>query len=165
GTTTVTVIVTDAAGNATTKSFKVNVVDTIAPFLTLPPDQTFAATSATGAFVTFLEATATDAVSAVVIGYSPANGSFFTIGTTTVLVTATDSARNASTGSFRVTVRSEGDTTPPVLTLPADQTFEATSPAGAVVHYTGASATDESTPVTIVYSRANDTVFPLGTTP
>jgi hypothetical protein len=60
-------------------------------------------------------------------------------GTTTVQVTATDAAGNVSKGSFTVTVQ---DTTPPSLSLPSNQTLEATGPNGAIVHYAQASATD-----------------------
>src|SRR5207249_2097383 len=132
GTTTVSVTATDAAGNATTKSFAVSVVDTTAPSLTVPADVTAEATSAAGALVTYAAASATDAVSAVTVTYSQASGTVFALGTTTVSVTATDGAGNATTKSFHVSVV---DTTAPLLTLPPDQTFAATSAAGAFVTF------------------------------
>jgi len=57
------------------------------------------------------------------------------------------------------------DTTPPVLTLPADINTEATSPAGATVTFT-ASANDETDPATPTVSCApsSGSTFPLGTT-
>jgi hypothetical protein len=55
--------------------------------------------------------------------------------------------------------------TPPQLVLPADQSLEATSPAGAVATYT-ATATDaeDSTAPTPICSPASGSTFPLGTT-
>ena len=61
-----------------------------------------------------------------------------------------------------VTIAVAGDVTAPTLTLPGDQTFEATSAAGAVVHYAGATAVDASGSVTIEYSRANDALVRAG---
>src|SRR5205823_3363429 len=61
--------------------------------------------------------------------------------------------------------RAPHDTTPPVLTLPADVTVEATGPGGAVVHYGAASATDDVTANPVIgYSVPNDTLFALGVT-
>jgi len=56
------------------------------------------------------------------------------------------------------------DTTAPLLTVPATQTAEATSAAGALVGYPAASATDAVGPVTITYSQASGSLFGLGTT-
>ena len=161
GTTHVTVSATDVAGNTTTSSFDIVVGDTIAPVLTVPATQTAEATSPAGAPVSYPAASATDAVGPVTITYSQASGTVFGLGTTHVTVTAKDAAGNTSTGSFDVVVV---DTTAPVLTVPATQTAEATSPAGATVSYPAASATDAVGPVTITYSQASGTVFGLGTT-
>jgi len=73
GTTTVTVTAKDAAGNVTTKTFRVSVVDTTPPNLTVPSDITAEATGPTGATVTFA-ATAADAVSTPTITYSQQPG-------------------------------------------------------------------------------------------
>ncbi len=56
------------------------------------------------------------------------------------------------------------DVTPPVLTLPAPITAEATSASGATVTF-GASAVDDvDGPVPVVYNHPPGAVFPLGTT-
>jgi hypothetical protein len=104
GTTAVTVTARDAAGHVTTKSFNVIVRDTIAPVLTLPPTQTVAATSTSGAIVTYPAATATDAVGVVSLTYSQASGTLYPVGTTKVTVTAKDAAGNTATGTFDVVV-------------------------------------------------------------
>jgi Tol biopolymer transport system component len=56
-----------------------------------------------------------------------------------------------------------GDTTPPVLTVPADQTVAATGPAGAVVSYV-ASATDNTPNPTVVCVPPSGSTFPIGST-
>jgi hypothetical protein len=62
---------------------------------------------------------------------------------------------------FTVTVN---DTTPPVLTVPANATVEAASPAGVVFTYT-ASATDAvDTPLGASCAPPSGSTFPLGTT-
>jgi hypothetical protein len=56
------------------------------------------------------------------------------------------------------------DTTPPVLTVPADVTLQATGPDGAVHTFT-ASATDDTDPnPTVSCSPPSGSTFPLGTT-
>ncbi len=92
---------------------------------------------------------------------SPASGSIFAIGTTTVACTATDTAGNTATASFTVTV---SDTTAPVLTLPAPITAEATGPTGALVTYTASALDAVSGAVTPTCSPASGATFPLGTT-
>ena len=161
GVTPVLVTATDQAGNSTSETFQVDVVDTTPPTLTVPSDLTLEATGPAGAVATFI-ATASDLVTlSPTISYSVAPGSTFALGTTTVTVTAEDAAGNVSTGSFNVLVR---DTTPPVLTVPADMTLEATGPGGAVATFV-ASASDLVTAVpTITYSVAPGSTFALGST-
>ena len=66
---------------------------------------TVSATSAAGAVVTF-SASATDIVDgSVAVSCTPASGSTFAPGTTTVNCTATDAAGNTASGSFTVSVK------------------------------------------------------------
>ena len=140
-TTTVTCSAADAAGNhAAQTTFTVTVRDTTAPTIAAHADVTAEATNASGALVTYTSPATTDAVDGAGTAMClPASGSQFALGTTTVTCNASDAAGNDATATtFTVTVR---DTTPPVLSLPANQTLEATGPNGAVATYT-ASATD-----------------------
>jgi hypothetical protein len=105
GTTTVQCIAYDAQANAGFGSF--NVTYSTGPVLTLPADITAEATSASGAAVSFT-VTATDNAT---ISCTPASGSTFALGTTTVNCTATAVTGTAS-GSFHVKVV---DTTPPTI--------------------------------------------------
>ncbi len=157
GTTSVTVTAKDAAGNTSTATFTVTVVDTTPPVITAP-NVTVEATGPTGAHATYAP-TATDAVGVASVTVSIASNSTFAIGTTTVTVTATDVKGNVSTKTFTVTVR---DTTAPALTVGSNVTVEGTSAAGAVATYAAASATDAVGPVTITYSQASGTLFAIG---
>jgi hypothetical protein len=104
-TTTVNCTATDAHGNSATGSFTVKVVDTTPPTLTLPANITTQATGNSQAAVTYT-ATATDLVDgSVSVSCTPASGSTFSAGTTTVTCTATDAHGNSTApGSFTVTV-------------------------------------------------------------
>jgi formylglycine-generating enzyme required for sulfatase activity len=79
-------------------------VDTVPPVLSVGGTVSVTATSASGAAVTLGGASATDNIGTPVLTYSPASGSTFPVGTTTVTVTATDSVGNKSSGTFKVTV-------------------------------------------------------------
>jgi len=161
GTTPVTCTASDSTGNTATGSFNVTVGDTTPPDLLVPDDITAEATSPSGAMVTFTAAASDNADGPLPVVCSPASGSTFALGTTTVTCSATDTQHNTGTATFHVTVV---DTTPPALTLPANITAEATSASGAVVTYT-ASATDlVDGSVAVTCTPASGSTFPLGTT-
>jgi hypothetical protein len=104
GSTKVTCSVKDKVGNTASASFKVTVADRTPPKLQLPADMTAPATSAKGAVVKF-SASATDLVDGSVrVTCTPASGSTFPFGTTTVSCSAKDNAGNSASGSFKVTV-------------------------------------------------------------
>ena len=116
GTTTVTCTATDSGGNGATATFTVEVRDSHPPVLAVPADIQVEASGPSGAAVTF-DVTATDVVDpSLVVSCSPSSGSTFSIGTTTVTCTATDSAGNTVTASFEVTV-TEPPVSPPGFVL------------------------------------------------
>ena len=161
GTTTVTCTATDASGNTASVGFGVHVVDTTAPVLTVPEDRTVEATGPDGAHVTY-DANAADVVDpAPSVNCSPPSATTFALGTTTVACTATDASGNNASGGFAVHVV---DTTAPVLSVPEDQTVEATGPGGAAFTYT-VTAKDAVDPAPSVHcSSASGHVLPLGAT-
>jgi len=92
GKTIVTCSATDAAGNTVTDTFTVTVHDTKTPVLTLASNPTEEATGPNGAVVTYT-ATATDLVDGTVtVICTPASGSTFALGPTTVTCNAQDKA-------------------------------------------------------------------------
>ena len=161
GTTVVTCTSVDLHDNGLDASFDISIVDTTAPSLTMPSDQTLEAKSAAGAVATFATA-ATDLVDAnVAIDCTSASGGTFPLGVTTVSCTATDDAGNPSEGSFTITVR---DTTAPALTTPQSQVLEATRAAGATATF-AASATDVvDANVAVACLPGSGSTFPLGAT-
>ncbi|MFN3299474.1 MAG: HYR domain-containing protein, partial [Sediminibacterium sp.] len=160
GTTSVTATATNAVGTSQS-TFEVTVKDVTAPTISATNSINAIATSANGAVVNYTLPTATDNCSGVInVTATPASGSVFPIGTTTVTVTATDAAGNTSSTSFDVTVVG----VPPLIVVPATIRVDASaSNCGAVVNF----AATETTAIpasTITYSHQPGSVFPLGTT-
>jgi autotransporter-associated beta strand protein len=135
GTTTVTVVATDIHGNSATNSFTVTVNDTeppvILPLANLVQNNDPGLTTAV---VTFPTLTATDNCAVATIVATPASGSTFEVGTTTVTVVATDNHGNTATSTFTVTVI---DAPVIVSILPASQTNNATTTASFTVVASG----------------------------
>ena len=161
GTTTVSCTAQDAEHNMAKGSFSVSVTDTTPPVLTLASDLSASATSAAGALVTFTTTAVDDIDGPVAVSCSPASGNTFPIGTTTVSCTAQDTHHNVANGEFHVTV---SDTAPPVLTLPADISVQATSATGAVVNYSATASDVVDGPIAPLCSPASGNTFPIGTT-
>jgi hypothetical protein len=137
GTTTVTCTASDAAGNHSSASFNVTIVDTTPPVMTgVPANITVSTGNPAGAVVTYTNPTASDLVDGpVAVTCTPASGSTFPVGTTTVNCVAADSHGNSVTKSFTVTVTFSTESTPPVISgLPGNTSREATGPYG--VHFT-----------------------------
>jgi HYR domain len=89
------------------------VPDSKKPVITTPlPDLTLEATGPHGAVATFAGSATDDKDGTVPVVFTPSSGSFFPVGTTLVVATATDFAGNVATASFKVTVV---DSTRPVI--------------------------------------------------
>ena len=161
GTTTISCTSTDASGNATTKTFKIVVVDSRAPALTVPDNITVEATNPAGTPVIF-SATATDiADPAPSVVCTPPSGAAFPRGVRIVSCTATDASGNQSIGTFAVTVT---DKTPPVLHLPSDITVAATDSTGAVVTFTVTATDNADSHPSIICAPPSGSLFPIGHT-
>ena len=105
GATTVTCTITDSAGSQAGGSFVVTVRDTTPPVLALPQKVMAIATSGAGAVVTY-SATAADLVDgAFAPACSPASGTTYPLGTTSVTCTATDAHGNTSRAGFTISVK------------------------------------------------------------
>jgi hypothetical protein len=146
-----------------TASYATVKADTTPPVVSVPAAMAVEATGPEGAPVTFV-ATATDNVDGTLSPTcTPASGSTFALGATTVTCNATDAAGNTGAATFTVTV---SDTTPPVFSaIPANITVPATSAAGAIVTWTDPTATDlvsGSRPVTC--APLSGSAFPAGAT-
>ncbi|GAB3602451.1 HYR domain-containing protein [Microbacterium aureliae] len=161
GTTTVACSATDAAGNTGSADFTVTVQDTTPPAVGPMTDIGFEA-SGPQTVVTWTDPTATDAVwGSPAVTCSPASGSAFDIGQTTVTCSATDGAGLTGSSTFTVTI---SDTSAPNLVVPANMEEEATGPDGASVVFeaTAFDAVDGDRPVTC--NPASGATFALGST-
>lgn len=171
GTTTVTCSVKDASNNTTSCSFTVTVRDTQPPTIACPaniskptdPNQCSAVT-------TYPAPTVMDNCPGLVPTCSPASGSAFPKGTTTVNCTVRDASNNSASCSFTVTVQ---DMQPPTITCPPNGTFVAPAscpPANSTPVNLNVTATDNCPGVVVVCRNQNGVVvtsgspFPLGTT-
>jgi len=170
GSHTITIKVTDVSGNITQVTTTFNVVDNMPPTITAPPAvSTSTGAGATSCGTTISDATlgsaiASDNCPGVTVTRSP-SGNSFPVGVTDVVWTATDGSGNTATAHQSVTVV---DNTPPVISCPGNITVylplnsTATSMA---VSYPAATATDNCAgPITIGYSTASGSVFPVGPT-
>jgi hypothetical protein len=134
--------------------------DTTAPSLNLPGNLTAEATGPSGATVTYSASASDTNPLNPTVSCSPASGSTFALGSTTVSCSATDNAGNTANGSFIVTVQ---DTTAPVVTPPGNITVEAVNASGATVSYSGESAVDlVDGSIAASCSPVSGSVFPLG---
>jgi hypothetical protein len=97
---------TDASGNSSSAAQTITVIDSTPPTISCPANITVYLplnTTATSMPVTF-SVTAQDNCSGVSVASTPASGSSFNVGTTTVNSTATDAVGNTASCSFTVTV-------------------------------------------------------------
>ncbi|CAN5338019.1 hypothetical protein BH18ACT12_BH18ACT12_04660 [soil metagenome] len=106
GVATVTCSVIDETGAVeATASFTVTVRDTTPPVIAGTPAVQVDTAGGGGAVVTYVQPTAVDLVDGPVpVSCSPASGSLFPVGSTSVSCTASDSRGNTATATFAVTV-------------------------------------------------------------
>ena len=140
--------------------------DMVPPAISAPADILIGTVNGRGETVVF-NPVATDAEDgSVAVLCTPSSGSFFPIGSTTVLCSASDLSGNYSQTSFTVTVNDDtlNDISPPAITVPDAITVPATGPAGATVTFTTSAldAVDGVRPT--ANTPASGSVFPIGTT-
>jgi hypothetical protein len=135
--------------------------DTTPPTIACLADTTVDCAGPDGMAVTFTVGASDSCDSAPVVECTPASGSVFPLGTTTVTCVATDADSNQAQCSFNVTVVQ--DTIPPVIVCPDDATVECTGNGQAPYTWT-TTATDncDASPV-IVCDPPSGSSFPLGT--
>jgi HYR domain-containing protein/K319-like protein/NHL repeat-containing protein len=124
GTHTITLTVTDTGGGSDTDDVVITVQDTLAPNISCPANVIVNLpmnSTATSMVVNYPAVTATDdCSSSVTVNSTPASGSVFPVGTTTVNATANDGNGHTATCSFDVIVQYNfAGFFPPVANLPA----------------------------------------------
>ena len=168
GATTVTCTATDFDDTSASATFIVTVNDTDLGITGMPANIAVDATSTSGAVVSYSAPTAVDETgeTSAAVGCTPASGSAFAIGTSTVTCTATDpdDAPASVTKSFTVTV---SDTDLALSGVPANISVTATGPNGAVVTFAAPAGVDEagdSAAATATCAPASGSTFKVGTT-
>ena len=153
GTTTVTCMAQDSAGNTASASFDVTLDQFISLEITAPDDLTL---EAGGDLTPVDPGTASTNRDATVTNDAPG---LFPLGSTTITWTAHDGKGNMANDIQVITIR---DTTDPVITPPSDVTLEATGILS-LIDLGVADATDtvDAVPTITIYAP---TSFPIGTT-
>ena len=174
GTTTVRCSAQDSSDNKATETFTITVVpadraDVTPPRITVPDDVRTPATGKDGAIVTYRTSATDNRDRAVKPRCDPRSGSVFTVGKTTVICSAHDSAGNEDTKSFTVTVvpapsNQGSDLTPPVISVPDPIKVSGKSREGAIVTYDVSATDNRNHAVRATCAPRSGTTFPYGKT-
>jgi len=156
GETVVTWTTIDSSNNFSSLTQLVSVVDTIAPEISSLEDITLEAISVDANIVNLDSPTASDVQDVTIYIITP---DVFPVGETAVIWTAVDESGNSSSATQTVTIV---DTTKPGLSIPQDQTVEASGLEGTLVEIGQAWAHDITGISSIVHDAPD--VFLLGST-
>jgi Ca2+-binding RTX toxin-like protein len=156
GETIVTWTTIDSSNNFSSLTQLVSVIDTTAPEISPLEDITIEASSVDANIVNLDNPIVSDIQEAVIYIIAP---DVFPIGETTVTWTAVDASDNSAITTQTVTIV---DTTKPGLSIPGDQTVEASSLDDTLVDIGQAEAHDITGISSIVHNAPD--VFPLGST-
>lgn len=164
GSITLSLSAQDASGNIGSKSFTLNVMDTMAPqIINIPADVTVdAAATGCGANVNFGLPAFSDNCGAASLTSSHQSGSFFPIGKTEVQFIVQDGGGNADTAYFNVTV--EDNSKPVITSMPASDTVGACQ---ALYSFAVPTATDNCTSspsVVQISGIPSGGYYPIGST-
>ena len=162
GTTPVTYTATDSYGNTSQCSFNIVVEDDTPPILSsCPSNISLIANASCQAVATWTAPTASDNCS-VIVSSNYNSGAAFSLGTTTVIYTATDGAGNTDVCSFDVVV---SDNIKPVISgCPTNITRTANASCQAIVAWPAPTATDNCAIASFTSNYSPASVFPIGTT-
>ncbi|MEW6065059.1 MAG: HYR domain-containing protein [Bacillota bacterium] len=163
GTTTVTCTATDASDNVSSCTFAVIVLDNEPPTITCPINITLNNDPGQcGAVFNFAAIATNNCPGTVNTICSPAPGSFFPVGTTTVTCLAFDPSGNNAACTFSVTIL---DAEPPMIICPADISVPNNAGLnGATVTFPTPIAFDNCAIASVSCVPSSGSFFPLGTT-
>jgi len=165
GTTQVIYTAEDEAGNTVTCSFNVTVEDNLIPvFNNIPTDVSLTAAGNCEASYNWSPVTATDNCDGTISAIASINsGATFSLGTTNVTFSATDTNGNVATGSFNVTVIDESS--PTVLSCPENIDVNSNDGCSAPVSWAVPVFEDAcDSDLTITSTHAPGASFNVGTT-
>ncbi len=101
-----------------------------------------------------------DNCSSVLVQYDPPAWNYFSVGTTTVIYTATDASNNASSCTFDVIVT---ENIPPTISCPQDLFVQGTGSCGAIVSYLYPSFSDNCSGASVQCYPPPGSLFSAGT--
>jgi len=156
GKTTVTWVAIDSSNNFSSLTQLVSVIDTTAPEISPLEDITLEATSVDANIINLDNPTVSDIQDVTIYIIAP---DVFPVGETIITWTAVDTSGNLATTTQTVTIV---DTTAPTLSIPQDQTVEASSLQETLVEIGQAEAHDITGISSIVHNAPD--VFSLGST-
>jgi parallel beta-helix repeat protein len=159
GTTTVTVTARSSDGQTASCTFTVTVVRQLT--VTCPANMTVSSPNGSPVPVSY-SVTTSGGLAPVTVTGTPASGSNFAVGTTTVSVTARSSDGQTATCSFTVTVTTTSSSTLTV-TCPANKTIASPNGFPVAVNYT-VTTSGGVAPVTVTGNPPSGSNFPVGTT-
>src|SRR5256714_266632 len=165
GTTKVTCTATDSHGNTGSADFNVtvNLVDHTAPVITVPASFSVNTPNPAGATVTYAASANDNLDGPITPTCTPASGTTFPLGPTSVTCSATDSHGNTAQKSFTVTVNLV-DTTPPVITVPSSFSRNTPDPTGTTVTYSASAHDNIDGAISPTCEPASGREFPVGPT-
>ena len=171
GTTTITVVATDASGNTTTRTTIFTVSDTTPPVISWSFTNLVLETSGDSCQTNMIDVTGTNYVVAydscsgtnLILTQEPTNGAVLMEGTNAVVIAVADQAGNTNYSTNTIVVE---DTTPPSANVPAE-VVQANDPGqcGAVVNFTLPTQTDNCGVAGQEATPASGSFFAVGTTP
>ena len=162
GASTVTCTATDDAQNNAACTFTVTINDTQAPQIICPSNISVGTDPNSVTATVNYQTNVSDNCPGATVVCSPASGSHFALGTTTVNCTATDGANNHASCSFTVTV---SDNQPPAITCPASFTLNnAPNQCSAAATYPNPTVTDNQPNPTFTCAPASGSTFAVGVT-
>ena len=148
-------------GDSTTTKGK----DRAAPTITVPENISVAATSASGAAVSYVVQVSDNKDASPSWSCSPASGAVFAVGQNTVSCQASDDSGNRSVASFLVTVTATvTDTEAPVLSLPSTISAETDAADGMAVEYQVSAQDNMDSSVSVSCLPASGAMFSVGET-
>ena len=173
GQTTVTYTATDLKNNSSICKFTVNVAatkpcaSTAAPVFSNCPSNVTVNATGNSAAGTWTEPSATSTCGGLIINANYFSGSFFPIGITKVVYSASDIVGNTAQCTFNVTVKNAclSDTIVPIISgCPANISVVSTTGTTATATWTSPTATDNCSTATLVSNYQSGASFLVGST-
>lgn len=162
---TIRLLVTGRDATATAYTITADVFtlrpDNNAPLINAPSSMTLEAAGPDGTVADYTGSATDDSDGDVPVTFVPPSGSLFPLGSTAVTADAEDSNGNIASVKFDVTIV---DSTPPVLSLPANQSIDTNNPAGAIATFSASALDIVSGNVEVTLTPSSGTRFALGPT-